>query len=215
MEWIDSTELYRDRNPVRANQDHRPGHAHHFDPARDNTVRFIVLHRISLAHAGPPVCPRPVPDADLNGSAIAAAFSHRQMMTGGCIPYHLLIRFGHWAPMVEQLLPLSYVAMHARGFNRRSIGIAIAGNYDEVLCPPAMHLGAELLCKAIVSAAGKHLRVVGHTDLPGASGDPNKRCPGRYFSVGSITQAIEDWMNPHPHSPRDVEVNRLSSKLVF
>jgi hypothetical protein len=148
-------------------------------------IRYIVIHRISLAFKTD-ANPHPIPDDQLGAVGLAMAFKDRGLCTGGRPPYHILICMDGAA---EQILPLSVQGVHARRYNDESIAIAMAGNTDMREAPLAQHKTLVEVCKPIYKLNGG-LQIAGHTDLPGASGDPRKRCPGRFLPLEPIIQKV-------------------------
>lgn len=106
--------------------------------------------------------------------------------------YHLFVRRDG---IVDLTLGFELRGAHAIGFNHNSIGIAVHGDFD-----PAPH-GAHYLYQYPTQAQldaleclvlglqwwlGKSLYVNGHTELPKASADPKKVCPGKYLNMHEL-----------------------------
>lgn len=149
-------------------------------------VEAVVVHRTSLASKGRQLPgggwenPTPVPDTSLAGVDIARAFSNQAMGTGRRTPYHVLIRANG---DVEQLLPLMVQGAHAVGWNWRSWGVAVAGNWDETEIPDRLWLK---LLDVLAVLAVPPRKVVGHTELTCAAADPTKRCPGKHANLDHL-----------------------------
>lgn len=152
-------------------------------PLRPPNITTVALHRLSLA-TSTMANPDPVPDDELDGTAIARAFADQQLRTGGDTPYHVLVRADG---RVEQLLPLLVCGAHAVAHNWRSWGVAVAGNYDEVELPDRLWRVVVQTCATLALLTRS---VNGHTELPGASSDPNKRCPGQYINMDWVRTAV-------------------------
>jgi len=153
----------------------------------------LVIHRLSLARRTPEN-PDPVPDHLLTGEDTIRAFKDRRMGTGGRPPYHGLIRLDNEATL-DQVLRLGVRGSHAgdtrpeplqRGYNWRTLAIAVAGNSDERPITPAQYAR---LVQVVTELLPLGRELVGHTDLPFASKDPDKRCPGRYLDLHPVLTA--------------------------
>jgi hypothetical protein len=156
---------------------------------RAESVRQVVVHHCSLSHLATGN-PHPVPDKDLDGPALAGRFRDLGLGTGGRVPYHVLITI---KPAVEQMLPLRYAGAHAVGYNRVSWAVAVVG--EDMPCTfDQLGLTAQV-CARLVSMAGLGSdAVVGHTDLPGASRDPRKRCPRPTIDIAQLRALVRDYL---------------------
>lgn len=143
---------------------------------RDNlsrdAVRYLVLHRISLANHDAAANPAPLVDAELDGPGLAHRFRNKGLGTGGKVPYHFLVRTDG---AVDQLLPLSVRGSHAIGANSSSWAIAVVGehrvaNVDQIE-------SVIRLCAALVPLAPYGARIIGHDEIRGGSADARKVCP--------------------------------------
>jgi N-acetyl-anhydromuramyl-L-alanine amidase AmpD len=111
--------------------------------------------------------------------------------TGGNKPYGFLI-----PPKGEiwQLAAMTERTAHARTFNRRSVGIALWGDFRSNKSQPTQPQSDALiwLCAALVAWRGLDERdVEGHTEQPGRSGDPAKVCPGPLLSLSTIRSCVK------------------------
>jgi len=163
----------------------------------------LVLHRISFAtddggrdEQGRQYLPdvQPIPDEELDGPAVAARFADRRLApkgapswtrrpgtyTGGEMPYTFLARTDG---IIDQCLPVRELAPHARRWNTAGLSLAAAGDFRRRKPTPAQ-LSAVVYFSALWWAAG--LQIVGHTELPDASTDPTKRCPGEHLAPNNI-----------------------------
>jgi N-acetylmuramoyl-L-alanine amidase len=155
---------------------------------------WIVVHHTGLARLGLDN-PSPIRDVDLDGPRLAAAFRGQHLLgTGRRVPYHVLIRYDGKA---DQMLPLAVRGAHARGYNATSIALAYVG---ETGGPnPAQYATLLRLCRAVLVWGGSHVKIVGHTDLPDASRDPAKVCPGPGLSVPALSATILDHLPDEWH----------------
>jgi hypothetical protein len=144
-------------------------------PLRLWQVRHIVVHRLSLAGIG-------IPDEELTGKQIIESFRDPNLGTGGRPPYHAAILQD---TTIEQMLPLAVTGSHAINYNWCSWGVCVIGN--TTLRPPRPGQVESLIaaCRVLACANGG-LSIEGHTDLPGASGDPNKVCPGHLMPLDVV-----------------------------
>lgn len=165
-------------------------------------------HRLSFAEDEPTQDwpdVQPVPDEQLDGLVVAARFADARRRvyttpagaeawygrsgayTGGETPYHLLVCTDG---SVDQLVELGDTAIHARRWNAEAIGVAVAGDFRRrPLTAPQRDTCVTLA--ALFHAWG--LLQKGHTELgAGATSDPDKVCPGAYFSMDWLRQAADD-----------------------
>jgi len=174
------------------------------------SVRYIVVHRCSFAHWDALQNRHPVSDYDLVGTELARRFrENAHLDTGKRVPYHLTITAGG---QVEQLLPLNRRGAHARGVNWCSWAVTIIGDTDQ----HEMH-GEQWLPLIWTLRLLRDLRpqseIVGHTDIPGASGDPNKRCPGRHLSLDAVRREVGPVVELV--TPELAEASAISAGLVL
>lgn len=165
-------------------------------------LKYIIVHRISLSQRTE-ANPKPIPDKELNAVEIADRFKHPLMPTRGRPPYHAVVLQDRDAT-VEQMLPLSIKGAHALRHNWCSLAVAIVGNTDERPASKQQYEALRDICRVWAPINGG-LLVVGHTELPGASGDPNKRCPGRYISLAPIAAEVNVCREYHRDPWFDVE----------
>lgn len=101
--------------------------------------------------------------------------------TGGWMPYHFVILKDG---TTEQALPVDRIAYHALQYNRGSIGVAVIGDHR------TDHPTAEQT-KSLIEFCADWMDwiitdVDGHTDIPHATHDPSKDCPGKNLNVWDI-----------------------------
>jgi hypothetical protein len=148
-------------------------------------VRYIVMHHCSLAKLAPGN-PNPVPDDYLDAAAIAGRFMDEGLGTGGRPPYHGITTM---AEVNEQILPLSIRGAHAIGYNAESIAWCVAGE-SRPASLRQLEAAAEACAMLVLHTGGAE--IVGHTDLPGASSDPKKRCPRPTLDVAQFRSMVRD-----------------------
>jgi N-acetyl-anhydromuramyl-L-alanine amidase AmpD len=139
---------------------------------------LLVVHRISLAAIE-------VPDELLDGPTLARKFrTHFELrpVTGGLVPYHFLVR---WDGLVEQLLPLEVCGAHAKEANAKSWAVAVVGT---TAANEAQQAGLLRVCRWLLGK--RPLEIVGHTDIEGASSDPDKRCPWPVVDVEGLRARV-------------------------
>jgi N-acetyl-anhydromuramyl-L-alanine amidase AmpD len=167
-------------------------------------VNNLVLHRCSLAAVG-------IDDSLLDAETLAAAFgSHDELrpVTGGRPPYHFLVRL-HGA--VEQVLPIRVRGSHAGRHNASSIGVAVVGDTRRRPMTAGQARGLVGVLAALVPYAPV-ARIVGHTQLDGATSDPGKVCPGEHIQVPSIAAAV---VRALPEGWRAWSRERVSAELAL
>lgn len=153
-------------------------------------IGLVVLHRTSLSRHTPHN-PHPVSDLLLDGPQLAKRFRNTGLGTGGQVPYHFLVLVDG---TVQQLLPLTRVGSHAKGYNTSSIGVAVVGSDLERRAPLHLQIDALVRLVAVLRGLNGGLRVVGHTALPGASTDPGKVCPGPHIVPDEIDRRAASYL---------------------
>lgn len=101
--------------------------------------------------------------------------------TGGLMPYHLVLN--PETLRAYQALPLTKIGPHARLYNKSTVGVAVLGDWrHENLSVPQFLWVEKQLRRLHRLISLMHVQpgifVMGHTDLKGASSDPDKVCPG-------------------------------------
>lgn len=99
--------------------------------------------------------------------------------TGGKMPYTFVV---NQAGSVEQARPITDITPHGRSYNRRSVGVAVLGDFRKFDVPKDQWNSLVELV-ALLKERWPLSKVVGHTDMPGASADKNKICPGYKLST--------------------------------
>lgn len=108
-------------------------------------------------------------------------------LTGGANPYHFIIDFDK----TEQALCLDECGAHARRWNSKSIAIALRGDFNYRHPTPYQKSALYQLCCLLSLSLGS-IDIWGHTELPGATKDPLKRCPGVYLRMEQFREAVLD-----------------------
>jgi hypothetical protein len=145
---------------------------------------WVVVHRLSLA-TRTDANPNPIPDDKLTGAEAELRFRNKDLGTGGVMAYHAFV---HQGGRVEQNLPLLVRGSHAGGYNWQSWAIAAIGNTDEREMPDKQWHTMIEVC-AVLSVLPR--KVSGHTELPGGSHDPGKRCPGKFINMDQVRAEVE------------------------
>ncbi len=163
---------------------YKPGSGRPLDRSQ---VRYLMVHHTSLSKYGDDN-PHPIPDALIDAPALCGRFSNPALGTGGRPPYHgLTLLDGR----NEQCLPLSIRGAHAIGCNGASVAWAVVGE-----TAPANSVQLEALadvCAVLLPWLGLGaLSIVGHTDLPGTSRDPAKKCPRPTIDVPQLRLLVAD-----------------------
>ena len=125
-------------------------------------VSHAVIHH-SATHSGTP-------------AAIARYHVRHNGWPG--IAYHYVI-----APEGDccKCQPLARTTWHARGANRKSVGICLVGDFDSAL-PRAAQMDALLSLLRELRAWRPTLEILGHREVP----HTHKSCPGRLFDMHKL-----------------------------
>ena len=181
-----------------------------------NAIHLSIWHRISFARDGlaqredgrrhwPDVSP--IKDDELTAILMAERFSDTRRVvpgekhwadrpgawTGGETPYTVLILTDG---SIEQALKFQDRGAHARRWNSVGVGVAVVGDFQRG-APTAEQWVSCVELGAALHAWGCAEK--GHTELPGASRDPTKECPGRHFDMDALRYEILQ----HPFSRLD------------
>jgi len=137
------------------------------------SLKYIVFHRIGGADVG---------------LAAARRFQVSRIWGQGVgmkNPYHYYIdREG----VIEIAAPMHEVTPHAWKKNRQSIGVGVLGDFRSEAPTAAQWQAALALCLLLPPS----LEICAHDELPLATSDPNKECPGRYFKVADLSQEVAE-----------------------
>jgi N-acetylmuramoyl-L-alanine amidase len=147
-------------------------------PPRDlEKIKGIMIHRIDVGETGEDVV------RAFNKTAKFAAGSY----TGGYVGYTFIIRRDG---LVDQLRQLNQVTMHSIGYNHTYIGVAVVGDFNKHQPTPAQWDSLVELCYLLSLQIGPNWELHGHTELPGASRDPKKICPGKFLDLKKLEAEI-------------------------
>lgn len=107
--------------------------------------------------------------------------------TGGQMPYHFLcFKDGR----CEQALAIMDTGPHALVWSQRAIAVAMVGDFHLNDTPTAEQWATTVnLCAVLGWWMGAY-QLRGHTELPNASKDPKKRCPGSGVSLDDLRAAV-------------------------
>ena len=100
--------------------------------------------------------------------------------TGGNMPYHFVIRK---TGVIDQCLTLGDNAPHARRWNASGLAVAVVGDFRVHEPTLAQREALKAFCGLWLLYG---LEVVGHDELPGASKDKNKQCPGHKLEMNQL-----------------------------
>ena len=141
-------------------------------------ILYIVAHRISLD--SPELKTYMVPDNRLRAFHIVYTFVDCEILkpiTGGSIPYHVLLKPDG---SVEQIMPLSEKGAHARGYNNKSIGLAVVGHLDDRMATPEQFAQFGNVVASIRVLVPQPLKLVDHDWTLEQIGEQPKGCIGKH-----------------------------------
>lgn len=98
------------------------------------------------------------------------------------IGYHFVLNKSGRAFKCNTAATISY---HASGYNSRSLGICLVGDFDSEHPTPAQMDALIELCQELIRAYGIK-RVVGHREVP----DAHKSCPGANIDLETLRDAV-------------------------
>ncbi len=143
-------------------------------------IRRAILHRLSFAPG--------IPDAELDGAAVARMFADRTpyaagSYTRGEMAYGIVILT---SGVIDQCLELGDHGQHAGRWNHTGLGIAVVGDFTQHAPTPQQMESLTWLC---AQGLGMGWSIHGHTEIDGASNDPRKSCPGPYMRLDWLREA--------------------------
>ena len=143
-------------------------------------IKYIVIHRIKVSHVG---------YADTPSGVRRFFAEHRDGIksTGGRYPYHYTI---DCSGEIHETEDIACSTPHAGKRNGDSIGLAVIGDFREGQPRWQQVIAAIYTCAELLKQFPR-AKIVGHSDLDGASSDPNKNCPGSGLSVRMISTAAD------------------------
>ena len=125
-------------------------------------------------------------------------------MTGGENPYHVIIDYNK----TEQVLCLDEGGAHARRWNGKSLAIALRGDFNYKHPTPYQKSALYQLCCLFSLYLGA-IDIWGHTELPDASKDPMKRCPGGYLRMEQFREAVRDKLRGKMQEYTEEEIKEM------
>lgn len=134
----------------------------------------IIMHR-----SGPWKPPYDVPT---DGEDVAVLFQENDFGTARKMPYQYVV-----GPHgVYECVPWWRISPHAAEWNDASIGVAILADLRREAPSETMYDDIIGLVQWLETCVDAPLDVCGHTDLPGATSDPTKICPGDKLDLDFI-----------------------------
>jgi len=92
--------------------------------------------------------------------------------------------------VVYQSNYITAVTPHAKSQNKTGIGIAILQDLRNEALTPEAYVTLVKFCAYLRQTTGLDLTVAGHTDLPGATDDPDKECPGKMLDCARLDEDV-------------------------
>jgi hypothetical protein len=169
-------------------------------------IKAIVIHKTDLKNKTE-ANPNPIPDEMLTAIELCTRFKNapephpKGLGTGGRIPYHFLIRKNENAT-IEQMLPLCARGAHCIGYNWRSVGVAVVGDFEQHLLLENQWKNLVKLC-SILAVVNGGLDIIGHTQS-GGTWDANKKCPGKYLQTWTLEVEVSKLL-PERYREFDIE----------
>ena len=144
-------------------------------------IRKVIIHRLeeALGQDAPTLA-----KAFRDTSKFAAG-----SYTGGEMPYSfVLTKSGVW----EQALALGDVGPHAMRYNAEGVGLAVIGDFRHETPTAVQWIALVEFCCQLVNWIGLPVNecLFGHDELPGASKDQEKECPGRYIDMRELRSEV-------------------------
>ena len=155
-------------------------------------IDTVMIHRIEPSEMGRNLGLQIEPSV----VGLARAFTDPRTHIGK-MAYSILIKPDG---QIEQALPLSYVSPHGKRWNFRAVGVAWVGDFTRE--PPTgaqMAAGEWLLRWLVQSLCPKHSVtfdgavypcMIGHTEAPDSTSDPDKVCPGDKLPMGELRARV-------------------------
>ena len=153
----------------------------HRDRVPFTDIDTIAVHRIgkSLGEDAVTICRRFIDDPEV------------AKYTGGEVPYGWIIGAGG---TIWQCLAISDVGAHARRWNKQAIGVACIGDFRKHDIPEVQYKRLIHLLACLQFGFPRDLEIKGHDELPGASSDPNKKCPGDKLPMGAVRSSVRVYL---------------------
>lgn len=147
-------------------------------------IDTVAVHRIgkSLGEDAVTICRRFIDDPEV------------AKYTGGEVPYAFIIG-ADAGSTIWQCLPISEVGAHARRWNKQAIGVACIGDFRKHVMPSHQYAQLIKLLACLQFGFPRDLKIKGHDELPSASSDPNKKCPGDKLSMERVRSAVRAYLD--------------------
>lgn len=160
---------------------------------RAKRVSKIAIHRVGLdlynhINLGPTA-----QDICAHFTGRNGVFPEVAKATGGEVPYTFIVGGGSdtYDGVIWQCLPVMDVGRHARRWNEEAIGVACIGDFR--VKPPTraqVHAVTDLCVELCLSLGIGPEEIWGHMELPNASADRDKECPGMFFDVERLRDDV-------------------------
>jgi N-acetyl-anhydromuramyl-L-alanine amidase AmpD len=146
-------------------------------PRRDlSKITTVLVHRIE--------------DAE-NATDLAQFFRDHPEYTGGKMGYHILIQRDG---VVEQAVEFARASQGAIVANPYSIQIACVGDLTKYPLTTSQQCSLLDTCVDLCEWIGyDKAQLKGHTEIPGATRDPKKDCPGKMLDMGELRKLVWNW----------------------
>ncbi len=147
-------------------------------------IDTIAVHRIgkSIGEDAITICRRFIDDPEV------------AKYTGGEVPYGWIIGADP-TETIWQCLPISEVGAHARRWNKQAIGVACIGDFRKHVMPSHQYAQLIKLLACLQFGFPRDLKIKGHDELPGASADPRKKCPGDLLPMQEVRNSVWDHLD--------------------
>jgi hypothetical protein len=147
------------------------------------SIDGVMIHRVGKDHAT---------GADFGDTAedICRAFTEgpAARYTGHKIPYTFVIEAGG---RVAQTLPLSWVGPHALRKSPKWVSVAFIGDFRSHPPTNEQIVSGVILGRMLLGTLALPVQAIkGHTQVPGATADKKKECPGKRFNLYEFKSAV-------------------------
>ncbi len=144
------------------------------------SVTMAVVHQIgpSLGHTGAEIA---LAFQDVSTPHSAGQYTGQEM------PYTWVIRCDP-VGTIDQCLALTDTGPHAKRWNAKSCSIAVVGEFNRH--EPNNGQICSLIDLLVLLHGAGITEIHGHTELPGATSDPLKRCPGKHLDMDAIRKEV-------------------------
>ncbi len=146
-------------------------------------IDTIAVHRIgkSIGEDAITICRRFIDDPEV------------AKYTGGEVPYGWIIG-ADAGSTIWQCLPISEGGAHARRWNKQAIGVACIGDFRKHEMPDVQYDQLVKLLACLQFGFPRDLEIKGHDELPGASSDPDKKCPGDKLPMNGVRRSVSMYL---------------------